>query len=129
MSWLTSTCPSQSGPAPMPMVGTDSAAVTCRAASAPTASMHHRERAGPFERVRVLDQGFDVFALHGLPAIAAHLVHRLGLEPEVAHHRNAHLHHAPDGARRSAGPPSTFTAAAPACSRRPALRTASSTLT
>ena len=98
MSWLTSTCPSQSGPAPMPMVGTDSAAVTCRAASAPNGLDDHRKDAGPFERVRFLDQGFDVFALHGLPPIAAHLVQRLGLEPEVAHYRDAHLHHATDGA-------------------------------
>ena len=105
MSWLTSTWPSQSGPAPMPMVGTDSAAGHLPRRVGPDGLEHDREDAGPFERVRVLDQRLDVLALHRLAAIAAHLVDRLRLQPEVAHHRDADLHHAPDRARRSAGRP------------------------
>ena len=37
-SWNTSTCPSQAGPAPMPMVGTPTASVTDLATTSGTAS-------------------------------------------------------------------------------------------
>ena len=45
MSYSTSTCPSQCGPAPMPMVGMLSAAVTSRAASGGNRLQHDGERA------------------------------------------------------------------------------------
>ena len=56
MSCQTSTWASQSGPAPMPMVGMRSSSVTSRGDVAGHHLEHHRERAGGLQRLRVLER-------------------------------------------------------------------------
>ena len=119
--------PSQCGPAPMRW----SAPRACRHLTRRIGAHgldHDREHTGALERVCFFDQRLDVLALHRLAAITAHLMERLRLEPEVAHHRDPDLHHPPHRAHNRQ-PALDLHRGGARFSRRPALRTASSTLT
>ena len=88
MSCQTRTCASQSGPAPMPMVGMDSVSVTRAASGVRHALEHDRERARRLQRLGVLQQLLAIFAA-ALHPVAAEGVHRLRGQAQVRHDRYA----------------------------------------
>ena len=109
MSCQTSTCASQSGPAPMPMVGIDSACGDPRGQLGGHALEHDRERARRLQRLGVVQQLLAVLAA-ALHPVAAERVHRLRGQPEVRHHRDAGRDQLLDLRQRPARPPSSLTA-------------------
>ena len=81
---MTSTCASQPGPAPIPIVGICRAAVISAARSAGMRLEHDRERAGLLELLRLLQdlRGGLAAALH---LVAAQPVDRLRGQTDVGH--------------------------------------------
>ena len=110
----------------MPMVGTATASVTRRATTSGTPSSTMAKHAGLDERLGVVDQGAGGVELLALHLEAAHGVHRLRREADVAHHRDLGVDDGLDH-RHPLAPPSSFTAPAPARTSAAALRTVSST--
>ena len=88
MSDQTSTWASVSGPAPIPIVGTTSSAVTRLATSAGTISSTTANAPAACMRQRVLDEPLAGVAA-ALDAVPAERVLALRGEPEVRHHRDA----------------------------------------
>ena len=79
----------------MPMVGTPTAAVTCRATSGGIASSTMAYAPASAMRARVGDDLRRRLAAPALHLEAAERVHALRQEPHVTHHRNARAHDAP----------------------------------
>ena len=106
-SCQTSTWPSHSAPAPMPMVGMASSLVICAGDVAGHHLHHHGERAGVLDGVGVGEHPLGRVAA-ALDPVAAEGVLALRREADVGHHRDAAL------ARRLiwgaiSTPPSSFT--------------------
>ena len=89
MSCQTSTCASQSGPAPMPIVGMCSCAGDLRGDLGRHDLEHDRERAGLLQRLRVLQQPVRGLVAATLHPVAAERVDRLRGQADVGHDRNA----------------------------------------
>ena len=88
MSDHTSTCASQSGPAPMPIVGITSSRRHPLGDVRGHHLQHHRERPRRLQRQRVLDQALTGVAAALDPEPAERVLALRG-EPEVGHHRDA----------------------------------------
>ncbi len=87
-SWNTSTWPSHCGPAPMPMVGTSTALGDHAGHLVGHALEHDGEAPGVGQRLGVGHEPQRGLLLAALHLEAAHGVHRLRGEAEVAHHRD-----------------------------------------
>ena len=87
-SCQTSTWPSQSAPAPIPIVGNARRLLTRRATGAGTASAHEGEAAGRLECARVREQCERLLGRPALSLEPAEHRGRLGREAEVLHDRD-----------------------------------------
>ncbi len=129
-SCVTSTCPSQPTPAPMPNRRDgdflrDEFRQTDR-----DRFQHQAEAACFFQQARIFDQPLGGTGGFALRPKAAQLVDRLRREPEVPHHRDARARNRSGWLSTRSRPPSSLTLSIPPCCRkRPALRIASSTET
>ena len=92
MSCSTSTWPSQPGPAPMPIVGMVSPAVTRARAAAGTSSSTIAQAPAASSAPASSSSRSAAAGVPPLHPVAAQRVDRLRREAEVAHHRNAPLH-------------------------------------
>ena len=92
MSCQTSTWASQSGPAPMPIVGMCSCALTCAGELGRHDFENHRERAGLLHRLRVLHQAVRGLVAATLYPVAAERVDRLRGQADVSHDRDTCVH-------------------------------------
>ena len=111
-SELTSTCPSQSGPAPIPTVGTSSDAVMRAASSEGIASSTTANAPASCSASASLKMS-SASCRRARAACTALLIHRLRQYTEMPHHRDAHIDE-PRTTSITDCPPSTLTAAAPA---------------
>ncbi len=102
MSCSTSTCPSQWGPAPMPIVGIVSASEIRRATAAGTSSSTMAQAPASSSAFASRQQLGRVARLPALHPVAAERVHRLRREAEMADHRDAALHQRPHRLRHVA---------------------------
>ena len=96
MSWKTSTWPSQSGPAPMPMVGVFDFGRDHGRDFARNAFEINAGHASAVESDRIAHELLDrrqIFALH---LVAAHHVHRLRRQADVSGHGNLGIDDAAD---------------------------------
>ena len=93
---MTRTWASQSGPAPMPMVGIDQLAGHLRRHVTRYPLEDDRKGTCVLERVRIRDQPLPVAGTPGLDLRAAERVDGLGREPEVTHHRDPPLRETAD---------------------------------
>ena len=87
MSWITSTWPSQAGPAPMPMVGIGQLGRDFGGQLGRNPLQHHGKGPGVLARHRH-PPGCVGLLLAPLHLVAAHAVDRLGRQPDVAHDRD-----------------------------------------
>ena len=130
-SWNTSTWPSHAAPAPMPIVGTvdalgDRARRPARDASSTIAK--RRPPRAPARRRRASCCAFA--AVRPCTLKPPSCVDRLRRQADVAHHRDARGDDRARHAQRRVPPPSSLTtSAAASLTKRPALRTASSSET
>ena len=90
-SWITRTCASQSGPAPMPMVGIVISRVTCAARSRGIPSRTSAKAPGVLEGLRIGEEALAITRAPGLDPQTTECVDRLRGQPEVSHHRDPPL--------------------------------------
>src|ERR1017187_8614596 len=87
MSWNTSTCPSHSGPAPIPMVGALISAVIMAATSRGMPSRKARHP-GAVQGHSIAHELFNAAQALSLHLVAAHHIHRLRGQADVPSHWN-----------------------------------------
>ena len=93
---MTRTCASQSGPAPIPMVGIARSWVTCAARSRGMPSRTSAKAPASWSAAGVVEEALAIGGAPGLHLHATELVDRLRRQAEVAHHRDAPLGEARD---------------------------------
>ena len=113
-SWNTSTWPSVAGPAPIPITGISSRAISVSATAAGIASNTIEKHPACLQRERVAGDRHGPLGGAALRAVAAQRGGGLRGEPDVAHHRDAGVDDRARALRRWSPPRSSLTASQPA---------------